>query len=727
MSYIKNAKFICANPDWKERVPKFKKGFRISEKIKNAELQISALGVYVAELNGERVGNFIMAPGWTGYENRLQYQTYDITDIIKQKNEFTIGVGSGWYASTPGFNAYPLGEYTAVIAAIKLTYECGKEEYIFTDESFEVAKSETLSSSLYDGETTDARIVPEFTERARLFDYPKERLTQCESEDVIETERIRPKKIITTPKGECVLDFGQNLTGYVEFKIRGNAGHRVKITCAEILDRYGNFYNENYRSAKSLIDYTLRDGEQIYKPKYTFFGFRYLKLENWCEDVICDNFTAIVVHSNIRRIGSFVCSHTKVNKLYENVIWSQRGNFLDIPTDCPQRDERLGWTGDAQVFCRTAMLNFDCEKFFKKWLRDLALAQYPDGGVPHVIPNVFKADHRHHSSGWGDAATVCPYELYMAYGDKDFLAEMFPVMKKWVSYIEANSEEYIWNKGFHFGDWLALDNNGEKKGATDIYLIATAYFYYSTGLVVKAGRILGEDVAHLENMLPKIKSAFIKKYMPNGKLESDTQTAHVLALHFGLTDSIELYETLSNRLIELIEEKGDTLTTGFIGTPYLLDTLTEIGCVDKAYTLLLQEKFPSWLYSVNMGSTTIWEHWDGINDKGEVWSSSMNSFNHYSYGAVAAWMYRTVCGIKYDENSPAYKHFKIEPIPDVRLGSARATLKTKHGDIVSSWSYEACGRIKYSFVIPNGTSAEVTIGGFTENLPAGEYVKYISE
>ena len=520
-----------------------------------------------------------------------------------------------------------------------------------------------------------------------------------------------------------MIDFGQNMTGYVEFKIRGKAGDTVKIDCAEILDKDGNFYNANYRSAKSLIEYTLKDGEQTYKPLYTFFGFRYIRLFGWTEEINPKNFTAIVVHSDIKRTGYFKCGHPKVNKLYENVIWGQRGNFLDVPTDCPQRDERLGWTGDAQVFCRTAFLNFDCEKFFKKWLRDLALAQYDDGGVPRVIPNVSKPEHRRHSSAWGDAATVCPYELYMAYGDKEFLSEMFATMKKWVGYIEKNSENYIWDTGFHYGDWLALDTTEHMKGLTEHPLIATAFFYHSTELVIKAGKILGEDVSYFEERLPKIKSAFAGEFIKDGSLTSDTQTAHVLALHFGLAPT-ELREKLSARLINLIEERGDTLTTGFVGTPYLLDTLTEIGRVDKAYTLLLQEKFPSWLYSVNMGATTIWEHWDGINENGDIWSDKMNSFNHYAYGSVAAWIYRTVTGIKYDENSPAYKHFFIEPVTDARLGSAKAKLTTRYGDIISEWNYESDGSVRYSFTVPENTTATLILGEKTEILTPGKYTRY---
>lgn len=733
MDFIKTAKFISANPEWKEAVPKFQKSFNVGKDVIRAELQISALGVYVAELNGGRVGDFIMAPGWTEYGKRLQYQSYDVTSLIKADGEnlLTVGVGHGWYGSNVGSSGkYPLGEYPALIAALRITYRDG-EELITTDTTWLTAKSETLRSTIYGGEVTDARRVPNFTERARIFARGTETLIKTEGETVRETEEIAPREIITTPRGELVIDFGQNMTGYVKFKITGKAGTRVALYCAEILDKDGNFYNENYRAATSCIEYTLRDGTQEYKPLYTFFGFRYVKLYGWCEEVRAENFTAIVVHSDMKRTGRFTCGAEKVNRLYENVVWGQRGNFLDIPTDCPQRDERLGWTGDAQVFCRTAMLNYDCRRFFKKWLRDLKVAQYRDGGVPRTVPSAIAEDPtasvgdlvRKCSSAWGDAATVCPFEYYMAYGDRAFLSEMFPVMKKWVGFIEKYSEDYVWSSGFHFGDWLALDLPSSKSGATDKTLIATAFFYHSAALTAKAGRILGRDVSHLEDILPKIKNAFLKKYARGGRLTVDTQTAYALAIHFGLADG-ELKKSFGDRLAELISSRGDTLTTGFVGTPYLLDALTESGHTDKAYTLLLQEKFPSWLYSVNMGATTVWEHWDGINENGEVWSASMNSFNHYAYGSVAAWLYRTVSGIRYDEERPAYEHFFISPHPNKKLGHAKAALMTVQGEISVAWYIEKGDTVRYSLTIPKGTVASVTLGGRTEELPAGSYTRY---
>ncbi len=728
MSYVIKAKFIEAPLTSKENAPLFKKEFSISKEVRYAEIEISALGVYEAKLNGVRIGDFVMAPGWTEYEKRIPYQVYDITDMLTENNTVTVGVGHGWYCSKVGFaSVYPLRDAPALIATIKICYSDGSEELIATDKSWVWAESEVTESTIYGGEVADARILPEFSSYARELDFDTGILYEFDGVPVRETERIAPKRIIRTPVGELVVDFGQNLTGYPEIKLCGNAGDTVKIYCAEILDKDGNFYNENYRAAKSRIEYTLRDGEQTYKPHYTFFGFRYLKIEGDITEISPDNITAIVVHSDIERTGYFESQNAKLNKLYENVIWGQRGNFLDVPTDCPQRDERLGWTGDAQVFCRTAFLNYGCKKFFEKWLRDMKLSQNEGGGIPRVIPDCVTDKKKldsgwkpRFSAAWGDAATVCPYEHYMAYADKAFLAEMFGMMRGWVGYIETQSPEYIWIGGWHYGDWLALDKPDDRQGMTEHDLIATAFFYRSTEIMVKVGKILGEDVSHFEKNLPKIKAAFAREFFRDGKLTSDTQTAHVLAIHFGLIDK----ELLENRLIELIEERGDTLTTGFVGTPYLLDALTEIGRADKAYTLLLQEKFPSWLFSVNMGATTIWEHWDGLRPDGTVWSKEMNSFNHYAYGSVASWLYRVVCGIRYDENSPAYKHFTIAPIPDRRLGAAKAKLTTKYGDIVSEWVYESDGGVRYTFVIPKGTTASVKYGDKKEHLTEGRYTRY---
>ncbi len=725
---INKAEFICADPAWDRVCPVFKKEFIAKGNIVSAELQISALGVYEAKINSERVGDRYMTPGWTAYESRLQYQTYDVTGMLhSESNTIEIGAGHGWFASrigTPKTETGIYGTYPAVIAALVIKYEDGSTDTVYTDATWRAASSEVLVSQIYDGETVDARIIPKFDQNARVFGADKSILIPDEGEEIKETERISPKSIIRTPAGETVIDFGQNLTGCLEFTVTGSAGQTVCVGHAEILDKDGNFYTENYRSAKALITYTLKDGKQTYKARYTFYGFRYVRLADWPEEIKPENFTAIVMHSDMKRTGWFKCGSDKVNKLFENVIWGQRGNFLDVPTDCPQRDERLGWTGDAEVFCRTANLNYDTEKFFTKWLRDMKATQSPQGIIPYVVPFVFgrRADGSYDcSAAWGDAATVCPWEVYTAFGNKELLAEMYPMMEKWVEYIHnCPGEEYLWQNGRHFGDWLGLDApEGSYKGSTSEELIASAYFYLSTYLLAKAGRVLGYDMTRYQEMAEKIKSAYQRTYFDGDKLISDTQTAYVITLHFGLAG--EKKEAFGKRLIELIEAFGDRLQTGFVGTPYLLDTLTEIGRADKAYTLLLQEKFPSWLFSVNMGATTIWEHWDGLKEDGSVWSKDMNSFNHYAYGSVAAWLYGTAAGIRPDENAPAYKHFFITPVTDKRLGYAKARLDSRSGTIISEWKFEEDGHVRYSFTIPSGTTATVILNGMEKEYSAGKY------
>jgi len=717
---IYSAKFISGPEDWGKQCPIFSRVFTVSDKVNKATLYASALGVYTAYINGARVGNQVMTPGWTDYKTRVQYQTEDVTSFINSgDNDIVISVGHGWFASRIGTKENSKGIYSQIpyaICALVIEYENGYSELLCTDESWEVAKSPIKLSQIYDGETYDAGARHTDAMPAIVSDRSTGILIPQEGEDIVEICRIAPVKLIYTPKGETVIDFGQEVTGYVEFTVTGKAGQTVYIEHAEILDKDGNFYNANYRSAKSLVTYILRDGIQTYKAHHTFYGFRYIRLTNWTEEVKLSDFTAISVSSDMKRTGWFECGVAKVNKLFSNIIWGQVDNFLDIPTDCPQRDERLGWTGDAEVFCRTATLNFNTQKFFKKWLHDLwSEQQVYKGAIPHVIPDVW--GHSFSSAAWGDAATVCPWEIYIAFNDREVLADQFESMKAWVEYVRSMGDEYLWNAGNHFGDWLGLDApEGSYKGSTDQYLIATAYYYLSCGLLIKAGKVLGVDISEYEKLQSNIKKAFNETYVcGEGRLTSDRQTAYVVALDFGLIDNKPPF---AKRLAELIVERGEALTTGFVGTPYLLETLTDNGYVDMAYNLLLREEYPSWLFSVNMGATTIWEHWDGLREDGSVWSTDMNSFNHYAYGSVAAWLYRCSAGIKIDEEHPGYKHFFIEPYPDKRLSYVKARYESAFGTIRSEWHYEG-ENIRYCFEVPKGTTATVTVNGEKKILCAG--------
>ena len=693
------------------------KNFQCAAKAEKAILKITALGVYEAKLNGERVGDFILAPGWTSYLNRLQVQSYDVTDMLKTENSLEVTVGQGWRAIANKRDGSDFLGYrdTALIAELTLVYADGRTESIVTDSSWTARESKLRYTNIYDGDIYDATFKAGSARHCICVDLEKDMLIPQEGEKIVEQERMPALQVIKTPAGETVIDFGQNMTGYVEFRIKGTPGAQATISHGETLDRDGNFYNANYRSADAQIKFVCDGEEHIYKSALTFFGFRYIRLENWPDEIKKENFTAVVVHSDIRRTGYFECSDEAVNRLFKNIIWGQKGNFLDVPTDCPQRDERLGWTGDAQVFVRTASLNFDVERFFKKWLRDLAADQGRDGCVPHVIPNI--SDDMGGSSAWSDAAVICPWEIYRTYGDKAVLEEQFDSMKAWIDWMRERSENGRRSGGSHFGDWLGLDSpEGSYKGATPEDLIATAYYKYSTELFIKAAHALGRDVAEYENIPAEAAKAFRREYMENGRVKNATQTACVLALYFDITDDRAATATQLNELVK----RAGHLETGFVGTPYLLHALSDNGYAETAYDLLLRREYPSWLYPISKGATTVWEHWDGIKPDGTMWSTDMNSFNHYAYGAVADWMYGAAAGINSDPDRPGFEHIIFRPVTDRRLDFVKASIDTRRGTVASEWRREN-GRIKYIFTVPEGCCASAVIGGEKHEVGAGTH------
>lgn len=693
------------------------KNFRCAAKAEKAILKITALGVYEAKLNGERVGDFILAPGWTSYLNRLQVQSYDVTNLLKTENSLEVMVGQGWRAIANKRDGSDFLGYrdTALIAELTIVYADGRTESIVTDSSWTARESKLRYTNIYDGDIYDATFKAGSARHCICVDLEKDMLIPQEGEKIVEHERMPALQVIKTPAGETVIDFGQNMTGYVEFRIKGTPGAQATISHGETLDRDGNFYNANYRSARAQIKFTCDGEEHIYKSALTFFGFRYIRLENWPDEVKKENFTAIVVHSDIRRTGYFECSDETVNKLFKNIIWGQKSNFLDVPTDCPQRDERLGWTGDAQVFVRTASLNFDVERFFKKWLRDLAADQGRDGCVPHVIPNIF--DDMGGSSAWSDAAVICPWEIYRTYGDKKILEDQFDSMKAWIDWMRERSENGRRSGGFHFGDWLGLDSpEGSYKGSTPDDLIATTYYKYSTELFIKAAHALGRDVSEYENIPAEAAAAFRREYMENGRVKNATQTACVLALYFDITDDRAATATQLNELVK----RAGHLETGFVGTPYLLHALSDNGYAETVYDLLLRREYPSWLYPISKGATPVWEHWDGIKPDGTMWSTDMNSFNHYAYGAVADWMYGAAAGINSDPDRPGFEHIIFRPVTDRRLDFVKASIDTRRGTVASEWRREN-GRIKYIFTVPEGCGASAVIDGEKHEVGVGTH------
>ncbi len=700
--------------------PVFRKQWKAGKPVTSGKLYITAIGVYEAVLNGSRIGEYVLAPGWTSYEKRLQYQCYDITDLLKDRNEMRVTVGKGWAISPmPGYTDPPekkkrQAQLPALLAKIVIEYQDGAKEDICTNLSWEWAESGIRFSEIYDGETFDAAYTPENWSPVKTLDLSMDRLIPQEGEEIREMERIAPKKLIITPAGETVIDFGQVLTGYVEFTVNAHEGDRIRILHGEVLDQAGNFYNANYRTAKSEINYRCKEGVQTWHPRLTFFGFRYLKLEAFPVTPDESQFTAIAVYSDMAETGHIETSDPKLNQLISNIFWGQKGNFLDVPTDCPQRDERLGWTGDAQVFIKTASYNYDVEKFFTKWLHDLAADQRPDGGVGKVIPDYVETYKP--GAGWSDAAAICPWQIYMTYGNPQILKDQFSSMKRWVDYItNATTTPYLWIGGSHNGDWLALDApEGSRKGASRDDLIASAFYAYSTSLVIRAGRALGENISDYETLYGNIIKAF-REYFPSYQ----TQTEHVLAAWFELSEDPQ---ATADALAEMIRKNGMAMQTGFIGTPYLLPVLSKYGHSDIAYSLLLRRKYPSWLYAVDKGATTTWEHWDGIMEDGSFWSASMNSFNHYAYGSVAEWLYETAAGIK--PLKPGFAEIEISPTPDKRLGWLEASIRTRQGLVRSKWTYTGDG-IRYEITTP--APSKIIIGKQIRDVRPGQYTFWQTE
>ena len=739
------AKWICSPKE--ANVVDFYKKIALSGKVKKATLGASAMGLYLVRINGKRITDSLLNPGWTSYHVRTQYQTYDVTAFLGGKSaEISVTAAEGWAVGDLTWKGrhHVFSDTVSVIAWLDVEYADGREEHFATDDTWGVRTSKILYSEIYHGETVDptARIKKLGTaELSRV----KTKLIPQVGELIHEHERIAPKEFIITPKGERVIDFGQNMTGYVEVRIKGERGGRIVMTHAEVLDAEGNFYNENLRSARSRNEYILSGGEDVFKPTFSFQGFRYIRLDEYpFEEVDLNCFTAVAVYSDMERTGFFSCGNAKVNQLYHNVLWGQRSNYLDVPTDCPQRDERLGWTGDAQVFCRAGAYNFGVHDFFRKWLGDMAAEQSlrNDGGVPIVVPDALQRGAV--CCAWGDAAGIIPWEVYLAYGDKKMLAEHFPMMKKWVEYIRhAGTKEYLWVDRWHYGDWLAMDGVvGGDTGATQKDLIASAYYARETDILVKAGKLLGKDMSEYEELYRHILDAFHDNFIENGLpcmskhislrdeknreeqaiIKPITQTTLAMILHFHLYRGEDERKSMADCLAMIIHENGDRLNTGFVGTPYILHALSENGYTDLAYTLLLQEKMPSWLYSVNHGATTMWERWNCINEDGSFSSVSMTSFNHYAYGAVADWLYGVCAGINSLPDGAGYKHIALAPKPSKNLGFVNCRIKTVSGEVISNWYYSG-EFIHYEFSVPAGTVAELTLpDGRKETLCGGEYI-----
>lgn len=697
------------NFDKEGNLPVFRQEFKPKAKIKKARIYATALGVYEIFVNAEKVGDICLAPGSTPVHLNLLYQTYDVTDMLKEENAICIVAASGWASGKITRGAYHIND-TSVLLQLDVEYEDGTTDGIYTDYYWKCFRSPWSKADIFNGEEYDARLEDKSMylpncdeaklERVVLKNYPYMHIRSQKHQPVRRMQKIEPVEYIVTPKGERVLDFGQNIAGVVEFSVNGKAGDKVVYDHAEVLDKDGNFYIENMRAAQNLIEYTLSGkDEEIFSPKFSFQGFRYIRLKEYPGDIKLENFAAYPMHTDYPETGAFECSDSDLNQLYKNVLWGQDDNFLDVPTDCPQRNERQGWTGDAQVFIKAAAINRNVGALFNKWLKDVGLEQLGNGEIMMTVPRM---DGEFNSSGWGDAITICPMEIYNAYGDKTILSDRFNNMERWVEYIKAQGDNpYLWNTGKHYGDWLGLDaEEGSYEGKTDKHFVATAYYAYSCGLTAKTAEILGLDdkAKYYNDLYENICKEFKKVYVTDdGRAKQQTQTTNAVLLYFGLTDN---KEAVAADLAKLIKENNTKISTGFIGTPYILYALSENGYTKLAYDLLLQRDYPSWLYPISKGATTIWEHWDGIKPDGTMWSADMNSFNHYAYGSVASWFFTDICGIKY--TSPGYKTFNVAPKPDERLSYAKASIDTMYGVISSKWNING-DKTEFEVQVPANT------------------------
>lgn len=706
----------------------------------SARAYACGLGSYELWLNGKKASDEVLAPGFHDYESWLQYQTYDLTPLLKE-GENTIGavMAPAWYMGRFGFNGpegHHYGSEMKFIAEIHLTYQDGSKTVISTDESWLCAPSFVTFSNIYDGEAQDARLLGQFNwtsvrccaEESAKHDTAL--LAERLSPPIVITEKLTPKEILHTPAGETVIDFGQNLTGWVEFDCALPAGQTVHLQFGELLQN-DNFYRDNLRSAKAEFFYTSDGTARHVRPYGTFYGFRYAKVEGM--DVDPAAFTACVIHSGIPFTGSIETSDSRLNRLFLNALWGQRGNFLDVPTDCPQRDERMGWTGDAQVFAGTACFNMYTAAFYDKYMKDLLCEQKKlRGGIPHVIPAIPKMRDEfitaHSSCAWGDVACVLPWQLYQYFGDKAMLRRHYPAMKAWVDFLKRQDDENGSRRlrltGFHFADWLALDNYKDPEssfGGTDCYYVASAYYAWSVTLAGRAAKALGEDAdaEYFDGLLAEIKKAFAAEYFtPAGRCAVDTQTALVLALYMDLAPE-EIRPRLADDLKKKLEDNKLHLNTGFVGTPYLCPTLSENGLADLAWTLIFNDDYPSWLYEVKMGATTIWERWNSVLPDGRISGTGMNSMNHYAYGSIVEWMYRYMCGLR--PGAPGCRTMVIAPMPDERLGWAKASYDSAAGRYESGWRYED-GKVSYQITVPFDCEAEVRLPGREPmTLDAGTY------
>lgn len=697
-----------------KRHPIFSKEIAPAKEVAKARLYVTGLGLYEAYIDGKKVGDEYLTPYSNNYNRWVQYQTYDITDQIAGGGKLSILLGNGWYKGRFGFSAFEdkgyYGNEWKVIADVVLTYTDGTEEVIGTDESWTVTRSRIMFSNLYDGEQIDATAPELPAEEPTVCDAPKGRLEARRSLPVVAHEHIKPVELIHTPAGEQVFDMGQNFAGIFTFRVKEPAGTKIHIQTGEVLQK-GNFYNENLRSAKSEYIYISDGNETVIRPHFTYYGYRYVKVEG-VSDLKIEDFTGLALYSDIEMGGDVETGHDLVNQLVSNVRWGMKGNFIDVPTDCPQRDERMGWTGDTQVFSPTATFLADTYAFYSKYLHDMYTEQMDlDGMVPDVVPSAGV-----HSTAcvWGDSSCIIPWNMYQFYGDKKILEDQYDSMRNWVDYISrVDGDNHGWRSVFHYGDWLALDNpsgkTDEVMGGTDEGYIANVYYAASAGIVAKAARVLGYEAdaktyqALCDEQFEEVKKEYFSQ---TGRCCIKTQTALILALKYHLSENEELTKKTLRLLFQI---SGDKLKTGFTGMPLMCPVLSENGMNDLAYTLLLNEDYPGWLHEVKLGATTVWERWNSLDENGDISSTGMNSLNHYAYGSILEWVFRYVTGFRVSEEHPGSRHLLIAPTLNWKLKRAKGSYHSAAGTYETSWELADPSHVTVKVTVPFGCTAEIVL------------------
>ncbi|MCM1304774.1 MAG: glycoside hydrolase family 78 protein [Butyrivibrio sp.] len=727
-----------------ERHPVFQKKFMLTEQVASARLYICGLGLYVAKLNGSRVGEERLTPYCNDYRSWIQYQTYDVTEMLCRENEMEVLLGNGWYKGRFGYTGHPgdggyYGDSWKLIAELHVRFQDGSQEIICTDENWQISRSGLVFSGIYDGEQRDDTLPETEVETAVLVQEKEQQtlhLTERLSLPVLVQEEIQPVALLQTPSGEQVFDLGQNMAGVFRLSVCEPEGTRIRVQVGEVLQE-GNFYRDNLRTAKAEYLYISDGKPHMLEPIFTYYGYRYAKVEG-VTHLQKEDFTGLAYYSNIPFVGQLTVKDENLNRLLSNIQWSQKSNFVDVSTDCPQRDERMGWTADTQVFVPTACYFTDAFAFYRKYLYDLRKEQSAcEGMVPNVIPSF---GNRETAAVWGDAVTIIPWKLYLYYGDVGILEESIDSMAAWVEYIrQVDGGNHGWRRAFQFGDWLALDHPGggtdQVRGGTDEAYVADVYYWNSARLVAKAAGVLisslekgtgasgGQDCSQVRKtdqlahyrllqeeyskLADRLKEEIEAEYFTStGRCAVATQTGYVLALYYDLAKD---RRKVLGELLDLLKKTDHKLTTGFVGTPLIMEVLSSMGEEKLAYEILHNEEYPGWLYEVGLGATTIWERWNSMDPDGSVSSTGMNSFNHYAYGSVGEWMWQNMAGIRPMEEAPGFKRVLIRPVPDAGTGGVEAEYHSPMGIYRVQWEVRGADEVYLRVEVPFGCSARLEL------------------